>query len=146
MPDEGETLAELQGGFPESSLPPALVPTTYPLPDGSTGTEISVDPARVHDIFAQDLDPALTRVLAVSQRPLATAVFGEPASTPAWRTTPSWGVVSSSDHTINPDIERFGYRRAGTTVTEIDSSHVVMLSHPKEVTDVIREAIRATER
>ena len=82
----------------------------------------------------------------MSQRPLATAVFGEPATTAAWRTTPSWGVVSSSDHTINPDVERFGYQRAGTTVVEIDSSHVVMLSHPKEVADLIRDAIRATER
>jgi pimeloyl-ACP methyl ester carboxylesterase len=145
-PDEGESIAELQGRFPDSSLPPALVQRSYPLPDGSTGTEVSVDPARVHDVFAQDLDPEVTRVLAATQRPLATAVFTEPAPTPAWRTRPSWGVVPSSDHTINPDVERFGYQRAGTTVTEIDSSHVVMLSHPKEVADVIREAIRATER
>lgn len=100
----------------------------------------------MHEVFAQDVDPAITRVLAVSQRPLAAAAFGEPAAAAAWHSTPSWGVVSSSDHTINPDVERFGYQRAGATVVEIDSSHLVMLSHPKETADVIREAIRATAR
>jgi hypothetical protein len=55
------------------------------------------------------------------------------------------GSVSINDHTINPDVERFGYKRAGTTTIEIDSSHLVMLSHPKEVADLIRNAIKATE-
>lgn len=52
-------------------------------------------------------------------------------------------MVSSADHTINPDVERFGYRRAGMRTVEIDSSHLVMLSHPAEVADVIRQAITA---
>jgi pimeloyl-ACP methyl ester carboxylesterase len=143
---EGESLGELQGGFPDSALATALVQTTFPNPDGSTGTDVSVDPTKVHDVFAQDVDPEITRVLAVSQRPLAAAAFGEPAAAAAWKTRPSWGVVSSSDHTINPDVERFGYQRAGATVVEVDSSHLVMLSHPKESADVIREAIRATAR
>ncbi|MHC1558992.1 alpha/beta fold hydrolase [Actinomycetospora sp. C-140] len=143
---EGESLGELQGGFPDSPLATALVQGNYPLPDGTTGVELSVDPAKVHDVFAQDLDTETTKVMAVSQRPLAAVAFGEPASAAAWKTKPSWGIVSTSDHSINPDVERFGYQRAGATTVEIDSSHVVMLSHPKESADVIREAIRATER
>lgn len=86
----------------------------------------------------------LARVLAVSQRPLAGVAFGEPASAAAWKTKPSWGSVASADHTINPDVERFGYQRAATTAIEIDSSHLVMLSHPKEAADLIRTTIRAT--
>ncbi|NMO90932.1 alpha/beta fold hydrolase [Actinomycetospora sp. TBRC 11914] len=144
--EEGESLGELQGRFPDSPLATALVQTTFPLPDGSTGTDVSVDPARFPQIFAADLDPELAKVLAVSQRPLAAAAFAEPASAAAWHTKPSWGSVSSSDTTINPDVERFGYQRAGATVVEIDSSHLVMLSHPKEVADLIREAIRVTDR
>jgi len=140
---EGESLGELQGRFPDSDLATALVQTEFPLPDGGTGVDVSVDPAKVHDVFAGDVDPEITRVLAVTQRPLAAAAFGEPASAAAWRTKPSWGIVSSSDRTINPDVERFGYERAGATVIEIDSSHLVMLSHPKESAEVIREAIRA---
>ena len=76
--------------------------------------------------------------------PLAGAAFGEPASAAAWKTKPAWGSVSINDHTINPDVERFGYKRAGITAIEIDSSHLVMLSHPQEVADLIRTAIKAT--
>ncbi|MFC5064450.1 alpha/beta fold hydrolase [Actinomycetospora atypica] len=142
--EEGESLGELQGRFPDSDLATALVQTEFPLPGGETGVDVSVDPAKVHDVFAADVDPAITRVLAVAQRPLAAAAFGEPASAAAWKAKPSWGIVSTSDRTINPDVERFGYERAGARVTEVDSSHLVMLSHPKESADVIREAIRAT--
>jgi len=59
----------------------------------------------------------------------------------AWKAKPAWGIVSSSDTTINPEVERFGYERAQMKVTEIDSSHLVMLSHPTEVVGVIREAL-----
>jgi len=141
--EEGESLAELQGRFPDSPLASALVTAPYPTPDGGTGTDVSVDPARFPEIFAADVDPALARVLAVSQRPLAAAAFGEPAGAAAWRTRPAWGLVASSDTTINPEVERFGYRRAGMTVSEVDSSHLVMLSHPKAVVELIRDALRS---
>ena len=140
--DEGETLGELQGRFPDSPLANALVYTQFPVAGtDEPGTEISVDVDRLPEIFAADLDPDLARVLAVSQRPLAAVAFGEPASAAAWKAKPAWGIVSTSDTTINPDVERFGYERAQMKVTEIDSSHLVMLSHPTEVVGVIREAL-----
>jgi pimeloyl-ACP methyl ester carboxylesterase len=143
--EEGESLGALQGGFPDSDLASALVYTPYPV-EGSDepGTDVSVDIEKFPAIFAADVDPALARVLAVSQRPLAAAAFGEAAQVAAWRTKPAWGLVSGADHTINPDVERFGYKRADVTSTEVDSSHLVMLSHPERVADVIREAVRAT--
>src|SRR5450755_3946578 len=61
-------------------------------------------------------------------------------------TRPHTGTFSWPRTTINPDVERFGYKRAGITTIEIDSSHLVMLSHPKEAADLIRTAIRATAR
>ena len=139
--DEGESLGELQGRFPDSPLAEALVYTPFPAADGETGTDVTVDVERFPAIFAADVDPEVSRVLAVSQRPLAGAAFGEPAAAAAWRSTPSWGVVASSDRTINPDVERFGYERAGMTTVEIDSSHAVMLAHPDEVADVVRTAV-----
>ncbi|MBZ5738759.1 alpha/beta fold hydrolase [Nocardioides mangrovi] len=139
--EEGESLGELQGGFPDSPLAEALVYTPFPQAGGEDGTDVSVDVARFPEIFAADVDPDLARILAVSQRPLAGAAFGEAAPAAAWKTKPAWGIVSSSDHTINPDVERFGYQRAGMTTVEIDSSHLVMLAHPKEVAEVIRTAI-----
>jgi pimeloyl-ACP methyl ester carboxylesterase len=142
--EEGESLGELQGKFPDSPLASALVYTTFPI-DGSTetGTDVSVDVDKFPDIFAGDVDPDLARVLAVSQRPLAAAAFSEAASVAAWKSKPAWGSVATQDRTINPEVERFGYSRAKMTTVEIESSHLVMLSHPKEVSDLIREAIAA---
>ncbi|MFD9684758.1 alpha/beta fold hydrolase [Kitasatospora sp. NPDC001309] len=141
--EEGESLGELQGRFPDSELASALVYTPFPLEgaDGG-GTDVSVEVDRFPAIFAADVDPALARVLAVSQRPLAAAAFGEAAPVAAWRSKPSWGLVSSADRTINPEVERFGYRRAGMTTVEVDSSHLVMLAHPEPVADLIRTAVR----
>jgi hypothetical protein len=65
-------------------------------------------------------------------------VFEEVTPTPAWKATPGWGIVSATDRTINPDVERFGYERAGLRgVTELDAPHLVMHTHPREVADVI---------
>jgi pimeloyl-ACP methyl ester carboxylesterase len=139
--EEGESLGELQGRFPDSELASALVTTSFPIDGAEPGTDVSVDVAKFHSIFSADVEEDLARTLAVSQRPLAAAAFAEPASAAAWKTKPSWDSVSCADHTINPDVERFGYQRAGATTIEIDSSHLVMLSHPKEVTDLIREAM-----
>lgn len=139
--DEGESLGELQGRFPDSDLAAALVYTTYPLDGPADGTDVSVDTERLPEIFAHDVDDSLARIMAVTQRPLAALAFGEKAPAAAWKTKPAWGIVASSDHTINPDVERFGYERAGIKTTEIDSSHVVMISHPHQVADLVRDAI-----
>lgn len=144
--EEGESLGELQGRFPDSPLAGALVYTPFPQEGEEPGTDVSVDVTAFPEIFAADVDPDLARLLAVSQRPLAARAFGEAASVAAWRTKPSWGVVCSSDRTINPDVERFGYERAGMTTTEIDSSHLVMLAHPKEVAEVVRSAVDTLAR
>ncbi|MEE1752012.1 alpha/beta fold hydrolase [Streptomyces sp. SP18CS02] len=143
--EEGESLGELQGRFPDSDLAGALVYTPFPI-EGSTetGTDVSVEAERFAEVFAADVDPELAAVLAVSQRPLAAAAFGEAAPAAAWRTKPSWGVVATSDRTINPEVERYGYERAGMTIVEVDSSHLVMLSQPQRVAELIQEAVRTT--
>jgi len=143
--EEGESLGELQGRFPDSPLAAGLVYRPFPV-EGSAGpgTDVYVDVAKFPDIFAADVEPDLARVLAVGQRPLAGVAFTEKATAAAWKTRPAWGSVAINDRTINPDVERFGYQRAGMTTIEIESSHLVMLSHPHEVADLIRTAIKAT--
>ncbi|WP_228922771.1 alpha/beta fold hydrolase [Streptomyces sp. DH7] len=143
--EKGESLGELQGRFPDSDLAAALVYTPFPI-EGSAapGTDVSVRTDKFPAIFAADVDPQLAAVLAVSQRPLAAQAFAEAAPAAAWKTKPSWGLVASSDHTINPDVERYGYQRAGMTTVEVDSSHLVMLAHPGRVVDLIEEAVQAT--
>ncbi|MEV5515877.1 alpha/beta hydrolase [Streptomyces flaveolus] len=143
--EKGESLGELQGRFPDSDLAAALVYTPFPL-EGSTGTgtDVSVQPDKFPAVFAADVDSRLAEVLAVSQRPLAAQAFADAAPAAAWKSKPSWGLVASSDHTINPDVERYGYQRARMTTVEVDSSHLVMLSHPERVVDLIEEAVQAT--
>ncbi|PPF46632.1 alpha/beta hydrolase [Rathayibacter sp. AY1G1] len=139
--EEGESLGQLQGAFPDSDLPANLVYTPFPIDGAEPGTDVSVAVSAFPEVLAAGIDPAEAAVLAVGQRPLAALAFGEAAPVAAWRTRPSWGVVAAADRTINPDVERFGYRRAGVrSVVELDAPHLVMRSHPEEVARVIADA------
>ncbi|WP_144761253.1 alpha/beta fold hydrolase [Curtobacterium sp. 9128] len=143
--EEGESLGQLQGGFPDSDLAANLVSTPYPIAGAEDGTDVSVKVEAFPPVFAEGVDPRTAQVLAVSQRPLTGAAFGEPASVAAWKTTPGWGIVSADDRTINPDVERFGYERAGLrNVVELPAPHLVMHTHPQDVADVIETAVRET--
>lgn len=138
VPEEGETLGALQGRFPDSDLGKALIATPFP-----GGLDLAVDVERFPAVFAQDVAPAVAAVLAVSQRPLSAAAFGDEAPAAAWRTRPAWGIVATSDHTINPEVQRFGYQRAGVDTIEVDSSHLVMISQSSVVTDLIRTVVKS---
>ncbi|GAB2533149.1 alpha/beta hydrolase [Nocardia heshunensis] len=139
---EGESLGQLQGGFPDSDLAAHLVYTPFPVEAAEPGTDVSVEIDAFPAVFAAGVDPVRARVFAVSQRPLSAAAFGEPASAAAWRTKPGWGIVSAADRTINPEVERFGYQRAGLRkVVELDAPHLVMQTHPEEVAAVITGAL-----
>ncbi|MBD2891670.1 hypothetical protein amrb99_05760 [Actinomadura sp. RB99] len=143
--EEGESLGELQDRFPGSPLGANLKQATYPVEGGDPAVELTIAPEAFPEVFAADVPGDVTRVLAVAQRPLAAAAFTEKASTAAWKTKPSWALVAAADQAINPDVERFGAKRAGATVLEVDGgSHAVAVSRPKDVADLIREAVRAT--
>jgi pimeloyl-ACP methyl ester carboxylesterase len=140
-PDEGESALQLAGRFPGSRLEGALL--TRPLP-GGTDADGYIDPARFHEVFAQDLPPATTRVMAVSQRPGSLGGLSGPSGVPAWRTLPSWFVVAGADRVVPPALQRFMAERARSRVTEVaDASHVVMMSRPEAVVRQIEAAYRA---
>jgi pimeloyl-ACP methyl ester carboxylesterase len=139
-PDEGETLNEVTASSKVSVLGTALVPHQYPT-SGGAGTEFSIDPAKARDAFAADLSDAQATVIGTIQRPVADLAFGEPSGTPAWKTLPSWAVVATSDRAAGTDMVRAHAERAGATITELDGSHVIMLSQPEAVTGVIKAAI-----
>lgn len=141
--DEGESLGQLQGGFPDSKLAANLVYAPYPVDGAEPGTDVSVKVEAFPHVFAAGVPDEQTHVLAVSQRPLAAVAFDEAATAASWKTKPGWGIVAKADNTINPDVERFGYERASLRkVVEIESSHLVMLTHPDEVTAFITSAAR----
>ncbi|MFD0067764.1 alpha/beta fold hydrolase [Streptomyces sp. NPDC056690] len=106
-------------------------------------TEFSIQPECFHSVFCADVPDDEAAVLAASQRPATRKAFGEPlAIEPGWKTLPSWFVVASADHAINPDAERAPAERIGATVTEISGgSHAAALSYADEVTQVIVGAL-----
>ncbi|MEU1012515.1 alpha/beta hydrolase [Streptomyces sp. NPDC005890] len=143
--DKGESLGELQGRFPLSPLVSNLKQWTYPVAGGDPAVEVTIAEDAFPSVFAADVPAEVTKVLAAAQRPLAAAAFEEPASAAAWQTKPSWALVAAADNAINPEVERFGAKRAGATVVEVEgASHAVAVSRPKAVADLIREAVRAT--
>jgi len=98
-----------------------------------------VDRAKFHDVFCKDVPDAEALIMSIIQRPLASAVFGQVQTVAAWKTIPSW-FVARNDQAINPEQERFYASRMHAHATELNSSHVVMISHPAEVTAIIEQA------
>src|SRR3954452_21302517 len=140
-PEEGESIADLQGRFPSLAMGNFLQPT--PLPDGAV--ELTVDPQRFHDIFCADVPDAEAAFMAHAQRALLATAFEEPVTAAAWRIKPSWAVFGTADQPIAPQLHRYSYDRSGSTVTEVEgASHFVQLSRPDVVADVIRDAVQAT--
>jgi pimeloyl-ACP methyl ester carboxylesterase len=131
-PDEGQATADLGKDGPpppgSASIHPDAAGFLYLTPEG------------VGRDFAQDLPAAETRVMAATQGPIAGKSFEEKVSTAAWKTKPSWYVVAKNDRMIQPDLERAMAKKIGAKTTTLPTSHVAMLSRPKEVAAVILNA------
>jgi pimeloyl-ACP methyl ester carboxylesterase len=142
-PDEGEMLGVVENGSKDSVLNSALVPRQYPS-NGGSATEFSIDPAKARNAFAGDLTDKQAALIAATQRPVSELAFSEPNGPPAWKGLPSWAVVATGDKAAGTDVVRSMAERAGATITEIDGSHVIMVSQPQAVTEVIMAAVAAT--
>ena len=125
--------------------PPSVSPSplgTAVVPD-SAGF-LFIDRTKFQSVFANDLPTDEAALLAATQKPLAGAIFGEGVKAAAWKTIPSWYVVSTQDNAINPDLERFMAKRMGAQTKEIKASHVGFISQPAEIAKVIRAAAEAS--
>jgi pimeloyl-ACP methyl ester carboxylesterase len=139
-PDEGENLTDLQSKFPAPGIIPFIV--EHKLAGG--GAEFTLAPRGFHESFCADIPAADAAFYAISQRPLAGVALTEAAGTPAWRSRPVWAVLPTADRCIDPGVHRFSYERMNAQVTEIEgSSHVAMVSHPKECAQVVMAAVEA---
>lgn len=134
-PDEGETL----GAIAAAAAPDPLA-GFMPPEEGF----IWYDKEKFHCGFCADVPEHLAGFMADSQIPLAADAFTYVHSKPAWKYKPSWFCVATQDHSIQPETERFFAQRMGAKVTEIDGSHVIYMSHPAIVADVIDEAARSS--
>ena len=90
--------------------------------------------------FAGDLPEAEQKLVWATQMAPLADLFAQPVNGAAWKSKPSWYIIGREDRTVHPDLQRFLAQRMGAKVTELDSSHVPMLSQPQRVYEVIRDA------
>ena len=135
--DQGESLGALLSQGP---VTPALA---HLFTDKQGFGWLSEDDFVEH--FAADVDPMKAKVMYAVQQPLAGTAFTDVMAEPAWKTLPSWYLVATNDEAIPPDAERQFANRMGATTVEVPSSHVPMVSHPKDVVELIELALSAPQ-
>jgi len=131
-PDKGESVSSLIKDPP----PGAPVPPILPPQDGY----LFLDKSKFHESFAGDIDTEKAAFMADSQVPWGVDSLGGAITEPAWRSKPSWYLITSEDKMIPPAAQRFMSNRAGATVVEVAGSHAVYVSQPKAVADLIERA------
>ncbi len=131
-PEPGETVGGLLGKFPSAALGTALA--------SDPASFLYIDRAKFHHVFAEDVPEEETSIMAAAQKPVAASAFGESTLSAAWKTIPSWYVVTTLDHAVNPELQRFMAKRMGAQTTEVKASHVPFLSQPLEIAKVIKAA------
>lgn len=129
-PDSGEDPKVLR------ALKPPVTSNVVPAGDGF----LLRNPDSFAADFAADLPPDMARFMAISQVPVASKALAAPVATAAWRTKPSWYVVATDDRIINPELQRYMSKRAGSKTTEIKGSHVVFISQAAAVAKIIEQA------
>jgi pimeloyl-ACP methyl ester carboxylesterase len=143
--DEGESVAGLGEKFPDTQLTPAVL-TKVPFDNqGRQDLDLYVNADAFENVFANGLPKSQSVVMAATQRPLALGALNEKAAAPAWKTIPSWAVLSENDLVIPPDEQRFMYGRIKAKVTGVAAGHTALVSHPDVVVKVIEEAANATK-
>jgi pimeloyl-ACP methyl ester carboxylesterase len=143
-PDEGELLTDIVGRSKDSDLLTAVLERQFPIGEGpETAVELIIDPARFRDVFTADLPQLESDVYGLSQRPIAASAFTDKTGHPAWKNLPSWAAVGTADKAAGSDVVRSMAQRAGARITEIEGSHVIMISQPDAVTEVILTALRS---
>jgi pimeloyl-ACP methyl ester carboxylesterase len=147
IPDQGENAFGLVGKD-SHIVPPGpganLIARGFP-PFGPNDADLYINPGNFRDIFAADVSPEKTSIMAVTQRPAAVTAFAEPSGRPAWKSITAWAIVGGADHAVGTDAAlSMAKRAAGSRVVEINgASHALMVSHPDAVTKLILSAVRA---
>ena len=131
-PDAGESVnALIKDPKPGDPVPPILPPQ-----DGY----LFLDKMKFHDSFAGDVEAEKAAFMADSQVPWGVDALEGAVGEPAWKSKPSWYLVTSEDKMIPPAAQRFMAERAGSTVVEVEGSHAVYVSRPDAVADIIEAA------
>jgi pimeloyl-ACP methyl ester carboxylesterase len=146
VPDQGDSLASLmQLPAAQTIAPVPVIAATYPEPDGTTGKELTINPAQYRSVFLdKELPQYEAQAMAAEQRPLSTDSVTEASGTPAWKTIPSWYMVATGDHAIAPALEEYMAVRAHAHTVRVAGPHLIMVTNPGPVTSLIEQAATAT--
>jgi pimeloyl-ACP methyl ester carboxylesterase len=141
LPDTGETIESLGAGY----VPPAFLVPGH-LVFAPSFPHVIIDPQYFRDDFAQDLNPNLAADLEAAQHPTSFAILGSASGPGAWHDLPSWYAVSGADRVIDPDLQRFMAKRAGSMVVQFDdASHAGGYTHyATRFVKLIEQAVQAT--
>jgi pimeloyl-ACP methyl ester carboxylesterase len=141
-PEAGETAVGLSGQFPGSTLGPTLA---APVTLSEGGKDLYIQQDKFRDQFAADVPLPLAKLMAATQRPVTEAALNEKAGDPAWKHIPASFIYGDADKNIPPQALAFMAKRAQASNTEVikGGSHVVMVSHPKQVAKMIERAADA---
>jgi pimeloyl-ACP methyl ester carboxylesterase len=135
VPDKGESVNTLIGGFPTDVPGPPILPPQ----DGF----LLLDREKFHDSFAGDVDAESAAFMADSQVPWGVDALGGTITEAAWRSKPSWYLLTTEDRMIPPPAQREMSGRAGSTVEEAAGSHAIYVSQPAAVADLVKKAASA---
>lgn len=142
--EAGESTGQLAAKFPGAELGPALNTVPFPQPGGVSGDDLYIKRDEFRRVFAADVPADISAVMAATQRPIAAAALAEPATKAAWKTIPSWNMITTEDLAIPAESMRFMGQRANSHTVEIEASHAVTVSQPGAVADLIGQAADAT--
>lgn len=147
VPDEGQSIVTSYDGtkYPGSLLGPATT-EVRPAPNaaaaGDQDLDIYIAAAHFREVFAGDRSRAAALTMAATQRPLSLTANNEPSGAPAWKTIPSWDLITLNDKAISPGGQKFMAQRAHAHISTVRSAHDVMISHPGAVVRTILTAAR----
>src|SRR5258708_5709963 len=136
-PDRGESVSTLI----KDPVPGAAVPPILPPVDGY----LLLDKGKFPASFAGDVSPDKAAFMADSQVPWGVNALGGTISEPAWRTKPSWYLLTTDDKMIPPAAQRLMAKRAGATVVEVKASHAIFVSQPQAVASLIEKAAKGVQ-
>jgi pimeloyl-ACP methyl ester carboxylesterase len=142
LPDTGESSLGLTNKFPGSTLGQAIESVNYTLPDGGQGADVYIKAEKFRGQFAADVPADKARLMAAGQRPISAAALEEKSTKAAWKTIPSWSLVTTEDLNIPEAAQRYMSDRAGARTTVIAASHAVPVSHPDAVAHIVERAAR----
>lgn len=142
--EQGESTGQLAAKFPGAQLGPALDNVPFPTLGGGTGEDLYIKKDEFQKVFAADVPDDVADLMAATQRPITAAALDEPATKAAWKTIPSWNMVTTQDLAIPAESMRYMGERAKSHTVEVDASHAVTVSQPGAVAELIQQAAAAT--